>query len=191
MRKSKQETAATRQRIVAAASTQFRGKGIEGTGLDDLMAAAALTHGGFYKHFASKEQVVEEALACAVESWLARLKDHSSALPGKGGLDTMIAEYLSTSHRDNAPNGCPFVALGSELTRGSGAVRETATAAFLTMVDAIAAQLEGMPASAAKKEALWILSTMIGAATMARMVTDTAVSASILREARKRLTQSS
>jgi TetR/AcrR family transcriptional repressor of nem operon len=77
------------------------------------------------------------------------------------------------------------------MARGSGAVREATTKGFLRMVDTIASRLDGMSPAAAKKEALFIMSSMIGAVTMARMVTDPDLSASILREARKRLTRSS
>ena len=68
MRKSKQEAAATRQRIINAAAEEFRKNGIAGTGLAELMAAAGLTHGGFYRHFDSKDQIIAEACGAAGES---------------------------------------------------------------------------------------------------------------------------
>ncbi len=68
MRKSREEAAQTRKRIVEAASCEFRKNGIVATGLNDLMKAAGLTHGGFYKHFESKDQLVAEACAEAVEA---------------------------------------------------------------------------------------------------------------------------
>jgi TetR/AcrR family transcriptional repressor of nem operon len=191
VRKSKDESAQTRERIVEAASAEFRRNGIDGTGLADLMAAAGLTHGGFYKHFESKEQVIEESLAFAAEQMVEAMRRTLSASPGNGGLRTGIAEYLSIEHRDDAAGGCPFAALGSEMARGSDAVREATTAGFLKMVDVIAGQLDGKSPAAARKEALLMLSTMIGAVTMARMVTDPDLSASILRQARKHLTRSS
>lgn len=188
MRKSKQETAETRRRIVEAASVEFRRNGIDGTGLADLMAAAGLTHGGFYKHFESKEQVVEESVALAIES-MADSMDHTlSASPGLRGLHAAITDYLAIEHRDNAASGCPFVALGSEVARSSDAVREATTAGFLKMVNSMANQLDGVSAATARKEALVMLSTMIGAVTMARIVTDANLSASILRQTRKHLT---
>jgi TetR/AcrR family transcriptional repressor of nem operon len=191
VRKSKEESAQTRKRIVEAASAEFRRNGIDGTGLADLMAAAGLTHGGFYKHFESKEQVIEESLAFAAEQMVEAMRRTLSASPGHGGLRTGIAEYLSIEHRDDASGGCPFAALGSEMARGSDAVREATTAGFLKMVDVIAGQLDGKSPAAARKQALLMLSTMIGAVTMARMVTDPDLSASILRQARKHLTRSS
>jgi TetR/AcrR family transcriptional regulator, transcriptional repressor for nem operon len=191
MRKSKEETAHTRQRIVEAASAEFRRNGVDGTGLAELMAAAGLTHGGFYKHFESKDQVIAESLALAAESMVETMKRIMSAPRGNRGVHAGIAEYLSAKHRDNAADGCPFAALGSEMARGSDDVREATTAGFLKMVDAIAGQLDGLSPAAARKEALFMLSAMIGAVTMARMVTDPELSASILREARKHLTRSS
>jgi TetR/AcrR family transcriptional regulator, transcriptional repressor for nem operon len=191
MRKSKEETAETRQRIVEAASAEFRRNGVDGTGLADLMATAGLTHGGFYKHFESKDQVIAESLALAAESMVETMRRIMSASRGNRRVDTGIAEYLSIKHRDDAADGCPFAALGSEMARGSDDVREATTTGFLKMVDTIAGQLDGLSPAAAKKEALFMLSTMIGAVTMARMVTDPDLSASILREARKHLTRSS
>jgi TetR/AcrR family transcriptional regulator, transcriptional repressor for nem operon len=191
MRKSRQETAETRQRIVEAASAEFRRDGLDGTGLADLMAAAGLTHGGFYKHFESKEQVIEESLALAIESMVELMQHTVSASPAPRGLQTMIADYLSIKFRDDVAGGCPFVALGSDMARSGDGVREAATSGFVKMVDIIASQLGGSSPATAKKEALVMLSTMIGAVTMARIVTDPKLSASILQQARKHLTRAS
>jgi TetR/AcrR family transcriptional repressor of nem operon len=155
------------------------------------MAAAGLTHGGFYKHFESKEQVVDEAFAAATESMAEAMRRILSASPGNRGLHAMIAQYLSIKHRDDVAGGCPFAALGCEVGRGGDAAREAATTGFLKVVDIIAGQLEGMSPAAAKKEAILIMSTMIGAMTMARVVADPDLSATILRQACKRLTRSS
>jgi TetR/AcrR family transcriptional repressor of nem operon len=191
MRKSRQETAETRQRIVEAASAEFRRNGIDGTGLANLMAAAGMTHGGFYKHFESKEQVVKESLALAIEEMVESLRSTVSASPGKRGLHAAITNYLSTGYRDDPAGGCPFVALGSDMARSSDAVREATTAGFLDMVDVIASQLDSKSPAVAKKDALVMLSTMIGAATMARVVNDPELSESILQQARKFLTRPS
>jgi TetR/AcrR family transcriptional regulator, transcriptional repressor for nem operon len=195
MRRSRQEAAETRWHIVESAASEFRNNGIDGTGLAGLMAAAGLTHGGFYKHFDSKEQVVEEALTLAVESMIELLSESakraSSASPGNRGLQTIISKYLSVDHRDDAAHGCPFAGLGCEIARSSDSVREAMTIGFLKMADLIADHLDGAPTAAARKEALWMFSTMVGAVTMARMVTDPEVSESILRETRKHLIRSS
>ena len=191
MKKSRRESAATRRNIVEAASSEFRSKGIDGTSLAGLMAAAGLTHGGFYKHFESKEQVVEESLALAADSMVESWKRTFAAASEKRGLATAIGEYLSNDHRDDLAAGCPFAALGSEVAHGSDAVREATTRGFLKMIDTIASQLDGVSPAAAKKEALWLLSAMVGAVTMARVVTDPALSATILQQARTHLARPS
>ena len=191
MRKSRKEAAETRQRIVEAASEEFRRNGIDTTGLSELMSAAGLTHGGFYKHFESKEKVVAESIAFGIESMIDAWSRTLSSAPPKLALQTAITEYLSTNHRDDVASGCPFSALGSEMARNKNSVREAATAGFLKMVDLIAGQLSGMTRAAARKEALWIFSTMMGAVVMARVVTDPEISESILREARKHLVRPS
>jgi TetR/AcrR family transcriptional regulator, transcriptional repressor for nem operon len=195
VRKSKQEAAETRRRIVTSASSEFRRNGLAGTGLNDLMGAAGLTHGGFYKHFESKEQVVDEALAQGIESmveaWGKTPSKSSRGIPkgvARGNpLEAAIADYLSPEHCADVADGCPYAALGSELTRAGAAVRDTATRGILKMVDLIAANYPDITPGAARKKALWTISSMIGAVTVARMVNDPAVSATILREARKHL----
>jgi TetR/AcrR family transcriptional regulator, transcriptional repressor for nem operon len=188
MRKSRKETAETRQRIIEAAATEFRRDGIVGTGLADFMASAGLTHGGFYKHFESKDEVVRESLELAAATWIDSMESTLSRSSGARKLSGAITTYLSLKHRDDVGDGCPFVALGSELARGSNAVRETATCGIEKLIDLIAAELHDMPPAAARKQAQVMLATMIGAMTMARMVTDPDLSASILRQARKSLT---
>src|SRR5580693_7777229 len=112
MRKSREEAAQTRKRIVTAAAGEFRKNGIVASGLNDLMKAAGLTHGGFYKHFESKDQLVTEACMEAVDTAIReRLAAAASEEAGAA------AAYLSTGHRDNPASGCPLSAIGSELGR--------------------------------------------------------------------------
>ena len=115
-----EEAAQTRKGIVTAASEEFRKNGIVATGLNDLMSAAGLTHGGFYKHFASKDQLVAEACAEAVKTILETLAATASE---KGAA---AAAYLSTDHRDNPATGCPLSAIGSELARSDEKTRAAA-----------------------------------------------------------------
>jgi TetR/AcrR family transcriptional repressor of nem operon len=180
MRKSREEAAQTRKRIVTAAAGEFRKNGIVATGLNDLMKAAGLTHGGFYKHFASKDQLVEEACAEAVEALIERV---TAAGSGAG------ATYLSTSHRDNPADGCPIAAIGSELGRSDEKTRAVATDGFLKLVEIMAGQFGKIPPDEARRRALVAVSTMVGALTMARMVKDPELSEEILKEAEKSLTE--
>jgi TetR/AcrR family transcriptional regulator, transcriptional repressor for nem operon len=181
MRKSREEAAQTRKRIVTAASEEFRKNGVVATGLNDLMSAAGLTHGGFYKHFASKDQLVAEACAEAVET---AILERLGAAASEGAA---AAAYLSTGHRDNPATGCPLSAIGSELGRSDEKTRAAATAGFLKLVEIMAAQFGKLPPATARRRALVAVSTMIGALTMSRIVTDPELSAEILKEAEKSL----
>jgi TetR/AcrR family transcriptional repressor of nem operon len=190
MRKSKQEAAATRQRIVRAAAAEFCQKGIDGTGLSDLMAAAGLTHGGFYRHFNSKDQIVAEACATAAEVLVGRLAASASKKSAQSGLKTIASSYLSVAHRDDPSNGCPLAALGSEIARADQATRAAATEAFLRLVNVIAGQLGKARPDVARRRALVAASAMIGALTMSRIVTDSELSAGILQQTAKHLVNS-
>jgi TetR/AcrR family transcriptional regulator, transcriptional repressor for nem operon len=182
MRKSREEAAETRKRIVTAAAGEFREHGIVATGLADLMKAAGLTHGGFYKHFESKDQVVGEACAEAVRLLIQKLE----AAPSRGSA---LGSYLSTSHRDDPATGCPLAALGSELARADEKTREAATEGFLRLVDIVAGKSGEVRSEVARRRALVAVSTMIGAVTMSRVVTDAKLSAEILQEAEMSVTE--
>jgi TetR/AcrR family transcriptional repressor of nem operon len=178
LRKSKQEAAETRKRIVTAASKEFRKNGIVATGLSDLMAAAGLTHGGFYKHFESKDQLIAEACADAVRSSIETMRGNVSK-----GTGATATSYLSTAHRDDPSDGCPLSAIGSELGRCDGKTRAAATDGFLQFVDVVAGQFRKTTPDVARRRALVAVSTMIGAMTMSRIVTDPDLSEEILRSA--------
>ena len=187
MRKSKQEAAETRERIVEAAAAEFRRNGISATGLSDLMAAAGLTHGGFYRHFASKDQLVAEACATAVDS-VVTMFEEALARHGEGnGLKAAAASYLSARHRDGLSDGCPFAALASELVRAGDATRAKATEGLKRVVDLLAGGYAGLRPDSAKRRALVALSTMVGALTLARLVIEPKLSDLLLRDAAKHL----
>ena len=187
MRKSKQETAATRARIVRSAASAFRENGISGTGLDDLMAAAGLTHGGFYRHFESKDQVVAEACSVALSELAEKLAATVSGRSDCSGFEALVTEYLSPRHRDNPANGCPFAALGSEIARSNDELRAAATEGFIKLVDVVAGQFKRTRPDQAKLRAVVAMSTMIGALTMSRIVTDPDLSTAILQQTGKHL----
>jgi TetR/AcrR family transcriptional repressor of nem operon len=188
MKKSKLEAAETRRRIVKTAAAEFRRHGIHDTGLSSVMSAAGLTHGGFYRHFDSKDQLVAEACAAGMEAEVGG----AAACPdfGKGGLKEMAASYLSTIHRDNPGEGCLLAGLGSELARSGDKTRAAASAGVLKLAEIIAAEYSQTKPESAKGQALVALSAMIGAITLSRIVTDPKVSAAILDYTKKYLTAS-
>lgn len=177
MRKSREDAAETRKRIVEAAARQFRENGIAATGLAELMKAAGLTHGGFYKHFRSKDQLVAEATVAAADSLLQEMAAHPT-------FKSAVAAYLSTGHRDNPASGCPLAALGDELARSGKPARAAATAGFMRLADTLAGDA---CTAAARRRALVAAATMIGALTMSRVVSDPKLSAEILVAAEKSL----
>jgi len=183
MRKSKEETARTRERIVAAAAEQFRTHGIVGTGLADLMKAAGLTHGGFYKHFSSKDELVSEVAAVAVNATSAHIRKSAHTRPGKLGIAKGVATYLSRQHRDAPEKGCILAAIGAELARTDAKTRTEVTEGLLNLVEIFSSQAEGMQPDQAKKTALVAMATMVGAMTIARVVEDKQLSDTILKTA--------
>jgi len=189
MRKSKRETEETRKRIVEIAADEFRQHGIVTSGIADLMAAAGLTRGGFYRHFESKEQLVAEATATALDTILDTLASAASAKKGRNGLKAASAVYVRAEHRDNPRDGCPLAALGSELARSDKRVRDVATTGFSRMVEILAAHFDQARPAEARKRAMSTAATMIGAVTMSRVLTDEKLSDSLLRAVAESITR--
>jgi len=181
MRRSREETARTRERIIEAASEEFREHGIVGTGLAELMKAAGLTHGGFYKHFTSKDELVREVAAASIGKSTATMRANADKRPRRKGLSTAVASYLCAAHRDNPRDGCPFASLGAELARADAKTRAAATEGFLKYVDVLARHCGTLRSDQARKRAMVAAATMIGALTMARVVNDPELSDSILK----------
>jgi TetR/AcrR family transcriptional repressor of nem operon len=180
MRKSRSEAAETRRRIVRTAAGTFRRDGLETPGLDDLMGAAGLTRGGFYRHFASKDQLAAEALAEAFDGVIASM---SAAIAERGDRSPIAAaadRYLNATHRDGPEEGCPLAALGSELARAGDSVRAVATDGLRRMLETVSGDADPAQTAAARDTALVSLSAMIGALTMARMVDDPTLSDALL-----------
>jgi TetR/AcrR family transcriptional repressor of nem operon len=148
------------------------------------MTAAGLTHGGFYRHFDSKEQLVAEACGASAGRLAADVATILSGRAKRKGR-AVAATYLSTAHRDDPANGCTLAALGSELARSDEATRATVTKGFLRLVNVLAGDSKGCPPKVARRRALAAASTMVGAMTMARIVTDPDLSVAILRSAAK------
>ena len=184
MRKSAAEAAETRKRIIEVASRAFKSKGIEATGVAEVMAAAGLTHGGFYRHFESKEQLVAEACAASME---VLVEAAEQAAGSESTFFKHLKDFLSAEYRDDCVGGCPLVAMGSELVRADRATRRGASQGFSKIIDIMARHSREQGTAAARADAMFTLSAMIGAVTMSRIVDDPQLSDQILEAARKRL----
>jgi TetR/AcrR family transcriptional regulator, transcriptional repressor for nem operon len=187
MRKSNAETAETRQRIVDVAARAFRSKGIQATGVADIMSAAGLSHGGFYRHFDSKDQLVAEACEAGIGDVIGTLGAAAGELTGKEAFQAIVAAYVSESHRDAPEHGCPLAGMGSELAHADDDTRAAAARGFDQIVDVMAAHIRRRHRGAARSEAVFALSAMIGAITMARIIGDPDASTAVLHDVRQHL----
>jgi len=188
MRKSKAETAETRKRIVETAAKAFRKQGIAATGVAEIMTSAGLTHGGFYRHFDSKDQLVTEALS-ATEKNLVR-DSLAAAEQGPRAMLDVFQDYVTQAYRDNVEDGCPLAAMGSELVRADDATRHAATTSFRKIVETVAPFLRSRDDAEGMDTALSLLTNMVGALTIARMVDDRALSNRILETTQRRIAAS-
>jgi TetR/AcrR family transcriptional repressor of nem operon len=185
MKKSKAETAKTRQRIVEIASETIRNQGIDATGVAEIMAKAGLTHGGFYRHFDSKEDLVREAIALSRRDYLGGIA--TAADSGPEALLEHFQEYVSQAYRDDVGGGCPLAANGSEIVRSDARVRHGATEAFRTWFGKAAPYMRSRDDESRNDMAINLVTNMIGALLMSRIVDDPALSDKILEAARRRI----
>jgi TetR/AcrR family transcriptional repressor of nem operon len=173
MRVSRIQAEENRQTVIKVASRLFRSRGFDGIGLKDLMKGAGLTQGGFYKQFASKEDLAAQASRRALESASRRWSAAAAENP-KDPLGAVIAFYLSPEHRAEKKDGCPIVALGSDAAREGSDVKasfEAGIKAHLEVLGRLISETDGEQPKG-KAMAMAILSTMVGALTLSRVVND-------------------
>lgn len=162
MRMSQADKDKSHARIVASAARLLRERGIDGASVSDVMNDAGMTHGGFYKHFANKEALVDSALEAAFAAFIATL---TSGKPE--AAQAWRALYLSDKHVDNPGYGCPVAALGSDVGRGSTDVKATFGRGVGDTVDALAATMTGSEEER-RAAALQQFSMLVGAVVIAR-----------------------
>lgn len=182
MRYGKEHKEATRRKVVEAASRRFRKDGIETTGVVDLMADVGLTHGGFYAHFSSKETLVKEAIAAASQKSRDRLQQEAdkARAEGRDPLESIVRQYLTALHRDRPDRGCCVAALGSEIARHPRKTREALTEGLEKTLAIIADALPANVTAQRRDKACAIFSIMIGALQLSRVVSDGAMSQSVI-----------
>ncbi len=178
MRFDKGHKEQTRRRIVETAARRFRKEGVEAVGIAGLMADAGLTHGGFYAHFASKEELVRAALEEASD----QSRERRCRLLEEGeSLEGLVRSYLRPVHRDTPELGCAAAALIAEIARHEPETR----AAFTARLGELLAQFEAvmpaeMEAERRQSRTIGVFAAMMGALQMARAVTDPVLSDTIL-----------
>jgi AcrR family transcriptional regulator len=174
MRFEKGHKAATRQRIIDVAAEKFRKDGVAAVGIAGLMGEAGLTHGGFYAHFASKEALLRDALAAAMDRTSQRLDRAGD----EAGLEGLIRHYLRPAHRDNPQHGCAIASLAAEIARHEPETREV----FAARIDAFTARIAAYlpPGDTGVSTAIGITGILIGTMQLARATPDVTRSNEIL-----------
>ncbi|WP_417663072.1 TetR/AcrR family transcriptional regulator [Pseudomonas sp.] len=180
MRYSDDHKAKTHQRIIEEAARLFRRDGIGATGLQPLMKTLGLTHGGFYAHFKSKDELVETALAHSAEQLSGRTQQ---LFASEEPLATFIRGYLSSAHCANPGEGCPLPTMSAELGQ-----RGQPSPVTDQLVEKRLKSIEGcLSGDNAAEQSVILLSAVIGALVLARSVSDPKLSERLLKTARQQL----
>lgn len=174
MKVSREQMAENRARILEAASQLFRERGFEAVTVADVMKAAGLTHGGFYGHFESKDDLVAQALAHAFKA------SNSKAFDPRAFLDG----YLSQEHRDNPGNGCPTAGLAAEARHESPAAQAAMTIGLREQINRLSRALPGTSDADKRRNAIGSWAAMVGAVILARTIDDPAFSDEVLDQTR-------
>ncbi|CAN5907562.1 TetR family transcriptional regulator [soil metagenome] len=159
MRISRDQAQQNHDRVVTTAAKLFRERGFDGVAVGDLMKAAGFTHGGFYNHFKSKDELSAQALDQAFR----QMDDHRAAVEN---LDDLISQYLSEAARRAPGRTCPAAALGGDVARQGEPVKQVFAEGFERMVASMAQRLPEGPE--ARAQAIALLARMAGALALAR-----------------------
>ena len=184
MANSRVEKARNHERILELGAARFREVGIEGVGVADLMKEAGLTHGGFYRHFGSRDDMVAEVVERAMASGRKALDPMTQS---KGERHDVLARlidfYLSAAHRDSLPTSCPVTALARDVARSNDRARSAYTQSVATFLEVFTRLAVGDRPKVRRAKAVGALSTLVGALSLARAVNDEDLSTEILKSA--------
>lgn len=174
-----------RRKVLDLAAAELCVNGIEGTGIAEIMRSAGLTHGGFYTHFASKDDMVAAAITRMFGRLTEKLETGIKTLGPANTFDLFIESYLSAKHRDNPARGCPIAALAGEIQRQPAGTREAYSVGLERYLCTIAALLSFEKGKRQTDLAASLLMEMVGALLMARCVTDNQASVRVLERAKR------
>src|ERR1700751_1153738 len=158
----------THQKIVKDAARRVRTEGIGGAAVSSLMRDAGLTHGGFYKHFASREDLLAQSLVEAFRDWTARLIETASQAPPGTAWKVLIKEYLGHDHVNHPETGCPLAALAPELARTDPEIMKQVAGPMKNSRGALLPYMPGRRPADRERTFYIIFSTMLGAVEMSR-----------------------
>ena len=185
MRYDSEHKQKTRAKVLKAAAKAIRAEGPHQIGVADVMAQAGLTHGGFYAHFASKDELVAAAIGQMFEEARERFLHETHDRTPADALRAYIDFYLSPGHRDARRSGCPVAALASDLPRLSKAALDRFADGSRHMRESLASKLELLGHSDAGREASSVQAELLGALSLARVEPDAKRSDAILADSRR------
>jgi TetR/AcrR family transcriptional repressor of nem operon len=187
MRYDSEHKERTRRKVLTEAAAAIREMGPDRIGVAGLMAKAGLTHGGFYAHFTSKDDLIAQAIGRMFEDSHGNFVRWTQDRPPAEGLARFIENYVSARHRDARGRGCPIPSLSGDLARMPPEARERFTEGVGTLTSAIAGLLERMGRPDAQVLAASVMAEMTGALALSRAVDDPARSDRILDASRTAL----
>jgi TetR/AcrR family transcriptional regulator, transcriptional repressor for nem operon len=181
---SKAEKEKSHRRIVKTAAARFRERGVDGIGLAELMKEADLTHGGFYGHFDSREELVAEAIECALrDGGEAVAAIASTKRPRAAVLGLLVDAYLSLAHRDGLATSCAVTSMANDVARSSARARTAYTKQVGIYLEVLAKLIATDKRKSRRAKAITALATLVGAVSMARAVNDEKLSRELLKSA--------
>jgi TetR/AcrR family transcriptional repressor of nem operon len=186
LRVTKEQAEQNRRLIVETASRMFRLHGMENVAVADITKECGFTHGGFYNHFKSKDELAAEAIASAFDVVASDLSEKlASGKHPQESLSAFVARYLSPPHRDAKSGGCPAPALCGDVARNGKAVQTPFVNGIETYLDIIAVQMGG-DEQEARRQAIALFSGLVGAMMLSRAVkkSDPQLSEELLSSAR-------
>jgi TetR/AcrR family transcriptional repressor of nem operon len=171
MRVSRDQAAENRARIIEVASQQFRQKGFDGIGVADVMKNAGLTHGGFYGHFASKDDLIAQSCDAAMK----RSAEKWSAIAQEGpevALAAITSSYLAKNHKGDLANSCTMALLAPDIARQGGVVQTRFTEGTKRLLEILSDLVPGRSKAKKRQKALATMAGLIGAVVLSRAVDD-------------------
>lgn len=178
------------RKILKDASRRVRAEGIAGAAVSSVMRDAGLTHGGFYKHFTSKDDLLTQSLNEAFREIADRLTQVAEKSKPGTAWRAIVKAYLSPEHCDHAELGCPVAALASELARADHAIKAPIRGELIRYKNRLLSLMPGRRTVDKERAFYAIFSTMIGAVATARILPDNAARARVLTSAREFLLRS-
>lgn len=176
----------TRQRILVSAARLFNRNGFSEVTIGEIMTAAGLTHGGFYRHFKSKDELHSEVIAQFLcrppEPW--QTKPAERCAPGLPFARYVVDAYLSREHLEDVDGSCPLIGLPSDAARGNQAVKTAYRQVAESMIRLFEANLSGPEA---REQALVLVALCVGGMVLARAIDDEALGTELRDSAQRHI----